>query len=82
MELYKEILAHALNYGEVQIVFPGSASDISKIVECECYRALQKIKAILHDDCLNDAECFMKIEEIINVFEDIGSNGGSRHNFG
>ena len=80
MELYKEILAHALAYGEVKVTFPDM--DISRIVEGECYQALQKIKAIIHDDSLEDAECFMKIEEIICTLEKIGSNGGSRHDFG
>lgn len=81
MELYKEILAHALMHGEVQIFFPDRETDISKIVECACYKALQKIKAIIEDDSLEDKECFMKIEEIVCVLEEIGSNGGTRHDF-
>lgn len=80
MELYKEILAHALTYGEVKVTFPDM--DISRIVEGECYKALQKIKAIIHDNGLEDAECFMKIEEIICTLENIGSSGGGRHDFG
>lgn len=56
--------------------------DISKIVEDECYKALQKIKSIIHDDSLKDAECFMKIEEIVCTLEQIGSSGGGRHDFG
>ena len=43
--------------------------------------ALQ-IKAIIEDDRLNDSECFQKIEEIIRAFEEIGSGGGIRHDFG
>jgi len=81
MELYKEILAYALSYGEVKITFPDHNMDISQLVEGECYKALQKIKAIIHDDSLEDLECFMKIEEIICVLEDMGSSGGSRHDF-
>lgn len=53
-----------------------------EIVEMECYKALQKIKAIIEDDSLEDTECFMKIEKIVCLFEQIGSNGGSRHDFG
>lgn len=82
MELYKEILAHALVYGEIQVTFSGEEPDILKIVEGECYKALQKIKTIIEDDSLEDKECFMKIEEIINVLESIGSTGGNRHDFG
>ena len=37
---------------------------------------------ILDDDSLDDATCFQKIEEIVCVFEEMGFNGGSRHDFG
>ncbi len=82
MDLYKEILAHALAYEEVRVTFLGQEPDISKIVEGACYKALNKIKAIIEDDRLEDKECFMKIEEIVNVLEEIGSSGGNRHDFG
>ena len=80
MELYKEILAHALSYGEVKVTFSGEC-DIAKIVEGECYQALQRIKTVIHDDSLSDSECFMKVEEIVNVLESVGSSGGFRHDF-
>ena len=80
MELYKEILARALTHGEIKITFADQ--NIAQIVEGECYKALEKIKTILHDDTLSDEECFWKIEEIICVFEELGSNGGNRHDFG
>ena len=82
MELYKEILAHALMGGEVKITFPGGDTDISSIVENECYKALQKIKAVISDDSLSDEDCFDKIEQIVCVLEEMGSSGGSRHDFG
>lgn len=81
MELYKEILTNLLTTGQIQITFQGDASDISKIVEGKCYESLQQIKAIIQDDSLSDKECFLKIEEIICVLEDVGSNGGNRHDF-
>ncbi len=82
MELYKEILAHALTYGEVKITFQNQNMDIPQIVEGTCYKALKKIKAIIEDDSLKDNECFMQIEEIVCTLEQIGSCGGSRHDFG
>ena len=82
MELYREILVHALTRQDTS----DSSSDLlcmlSQIVETTCYNALQKIKAIIHDDSLEDRECFLKMEEIICVLEEIGSNGGNRHDFG
>ena len=80
MELYKDILAHALMHADIKVTFPEH--DISEIVEGTCYRALNRIKAIIEDDSLEDRECFMKIEEIIRTLEEIGSSGGSRHDFG
>ena len=82
LELYKEILAHALAYEPLQITFPTLWLNAEQIVEGECYKAILKIKEVLKDSNLEDAECFRKIEEIICVFEDIGSSCGSRHDFG
>lgn len=48
----------------------------------KCYQALKKIKAIIDDDSLDDKECFMRIEEVICVLEEVGSGGGTRHDFG
>lgn len=80
MELYQEIPAHALAYGEVRVVFPKT--DLAAITEGVCYKALQTIKAIIEDESLEDEACFMKIEEIVCTLEQIGSSGGRRHDFG
>lgn len=82
MDLYKEILVALLEKEELHITFPNLQIDADKIVELECYKALQKIKAVLENDSLKDEECFMEIEEIIRVFESLGSGGGTRHDFG
>ena len=81
MDLYKEILAQALTYGEVKVTFSEGNCDLAKLVEGECYKALEKIKAVIHDDSLSDKDCFMRIEEIVNILESVGSNGGFRHDF-
>ena len=82
MELYKEILVNALAKEEIHVVFPDLKFDLSEIVAMECYIALQKIKTIIENDSLSDAECFVKIEEIVRTFEELGSGGGARHDFG
>lgn len=82
MRLYAEILSKILSNQEVNIVFPQFSFDIKDILELECYRALHRIKAVLEDDSLDDEHCFMKIEEIICIFERMGSDGGNRHDFG
>ena len=83
MELYQEILCHVLANEKVQVSFPELVNtDVTKIVELECYKALAKIKAIIEDDALADSECFQQIEEIVCAFEALGSGGGNRHDFG
>lgn len=82
MDLYKEILVSVLANENIHVTFPNLQIDTEKIVESTCYQALCKIKLILEDDSLDDEQCFMKIEEILCILEDIGSNGGIRHDFG
>ena len=82
LELYEEILAKALANQEMQITFPNLQINPTEIVASESYRALQQIKVILTDDSLSDSECFLKIEEIICLFESLGSGVGNRHDFG
>lgn len=79
MELYKEILINFLSHEHAQVSFPNLKIDAEKIVESAAYIALRNIKEIIHDESLEDDECFKKIEAIIMEFEAIGSNGGFRH---
>ena len=79
MELYKEILSDALSQYLSGCTLPQTEA---QLVESRCCNALKKIKAIIQDDSLDDRECFEKIEQIVCVFEEIGSSGGSRHDFG
>lgn len=78
MELYYQILAdyYAKQGRSNEMV------DATAIVRDRCYQALCNIKEILEDDTLEDPECFYKIEEIVCVLEDLGSNAGTRHDFG
>lgn len=82
MELYKEILSKVLENEKIEICFPNLKIDATSIVELECYKALDKIKAVISDDSLEDYECFAKIEEIIRVFESLKSSCNLRHDFG
>lgn len=82
MELYKEILVSVLQKRQVRVLFPRLKINASEIVGLECYKALRKIRAILADDRLEDAECFQKIEEIVQVFKQMHAGCGGRHDFG
>ena len=71
MELYQQILA--VHIGALRID-PQAAKEI---VESDSYKALEKIRAILADETLSDAECFRKIEAVVCVFEELAiANGG------
>ena len=61
---------------------PNFEENLQKVIETQCYQALQKIKAIIEDDSLENPECFMKIEKIVCALEEVGSGGGFRHDFG
>ncbi len=76
MELYQQILNRQL--GDSTVL---SAETVLQIVELQCYQALQKIREILDDEALEDRECFDRIEKIVCLYEAMGSDGGSRHDF-
>ena len=76
MELYQQMIA--AHIGAVTM----DAQTAKEIVETESYRLLQEIRHILADDTLTDGECYRKIEAILCLLEDAGSDGGGRHDFG
>ena len=78
MELYKKILAEYIaEMGDLERYIDGE-----KIVHDKCYQALCHIKMILEDDSVEDPECFERIEKIVMVLEELGSDAGVRHDFG
>ena len=84
MDFFKEILTQILVSEEVSVSFPNlktdsaGLADLAVIFELTCYKALQRIKAIIKDDSLSDFDC---VEAIVREFEELGGGGGSRHDF-
>ena len=80
-DFLKDIVCRILKDERVKVTveFPPN---FEEIVKSECFRALCDIRDILDDYELPDEECFMKIEKIVCLFESLGSNCGSRHDFG
>ncbi|MCL2367672.1 MAG: hypothetical protein FWC72_01625 [Oscillospiraceae bacterium] len=78
MELYEELLAQAIGKGVLRVAIPHLEKQTAEIVKQYAYYALKKIKAIIEDDSLSDFDC---VERIVQVFEEIGSDGGCRHDF-
>ena len=64
------------------MTFPNLTVNQTELPDSIAYRALRKIREIVRDDSLRDKECFQQIEEVICTLENIGSGGGSRHDFG
>ncbi|NLO85831.1 MAG: hypothetical protein GX096_10460 [Clostridiales bacterium] len=75
MELYKDLLLKLQSSNPQETLPPETPTKIS---ESTCYQAIQDIRKILDDDKLHDFEC---IEKIVVLLENIGSDGGSRHDF-
>ncbi|MCL2564069.1 MAG: hypothetical protein FWE08_08565 [Oscillospiraceae bacterium] len=78
MELYKEILAQILSRENTHVTFPHLHLNANEIIEKQCYQTLQKIQAIIQNDDLSDFDC---VEQIVRLFENLGSDGGNRHDF-
>lgn len=81
MQLAKEIFSKALAE-EILRHISTDSFDLKSIIEMPCYIALREIKAILEDESFTDEECIIKIDEIIHIFEELGYNGGPRHDYG
>ncbi|MBQ3054680.1 MAG: hypothetical protein IJC88_01090 [Oscillospiraceae bacterium] len=82
MDLYRDLLAEMIKKGELDIARLQSKETIDALIEMKCYRVLLSIREILDDDTIDDPACFERIERIVSLFEQLGSNGGSRHDFG
>jgi len=82
MNLYQDLLAEMIKKGELDFACLKSRETLDVLIEMKCYRVLHQIRKVLDDDTLDDPACFEKIERIVCLFEQIGSDGGSRHDFG
>ena len=84
-QLYEELLALALGEACLRYLHqaaPETLGNAREILQARCYQALAEIRGILADDHLDDADCFARIEEIVQVYEKLGSAAEGRHDFG
>ena len=63
------------------MVFPNVKLNPTEIVQLNCYQAIEKIRDVLQNEDLEDVDCFMRIEEIVNTLEDLGVDVDGRHDF-
>ena len=81
MELWKEMICALLLESEMEISFP-QIQNVEALFSNACYRALAEIKQIIEDRSMDDKNCFEAIEKIVRIYECMGSDGGTRHDFG
>lgn len=81
MDLYKELLIKALKDQEIKVTLSSQSLNLENLVELKSYALLEEIKLIIQNEALNDNECFLKIEEIINLFQRNNIDTGLRHDF-
>lgn len=81
MHLYNEILANTLQNDRLPFCRDNLIAMCDTLVELKCYNALKMIKMILEDNTVDDLQCFDKIEQIVRLFEELGSDAGNRHDF-
>lgn len=78
---YKELICAIFQNQRVELVFPDMEENIAKIVELKCYKILKQIRNVITNDNLSDESCFLKIEEILEIFNENGIFTGTRHDF-
>ena len=80
MELWKELLICGLQDENFEFNYM-SDNVLKQMIEVESYKILMQIKKLIDDDNFSDKDCFIKIEEILNV---LGENNilCNRHDFG
>ena len=81
MNLYKELLLKLMENEECRVVFPNVEESLSRLVEMKSYEMLKRIQEIIRNNDLDDKDCFVKIEEIVCLFEENGCSCGTRHDF-
>ena len=82
MDLMTKLFAKALESQKITVSFADKDFDLRESMESVSIAALRRIREILTDATLDDAECFQRIVDIVCVFEDLGLDCGVRHDFG
>jgi len=81
METNLSILAKLLIDSGAQVTISGGGEMLERLMRERCCQALREIREVLDDGTLDDPSCFQRIEEIVEIYEKLGANGGSRHDF-
>lgn len=72
LEISKNSYEQAIGRMVLEYVDKLKPYELSPLAESEALRLIAKIKMILNDDDVSDAECFHRIGEIVNAFDESG----------
>ena len=62
MELFTQLFIKALEGQKVEVHFPDAELDLGEKIESVSLATLRRIREIVMDDTLDDAECFKKLK--------------------
>jgi len=79
MELAKELLLKLLEKETVCVTLSMFEEKLGQLFANTCVIALNEIRNVIINDDLSDFQC---VEQIIQIFERLGSDGGNRHDYG
>lgn len=72
LEISKDMYEKAIGTIVIEYVNKFRPYELSPIAESEALKLIAKIKTILDDDDISDAECFHRIDEIVDAFNESG----------
>lgn len=72
LEISKDMYEKAIGTIVIEYVNKFRPYELSPIAESEALKLIAKIKTILDDDDISDAECFRRIDEIVDAFNESG----------
>ena len=79
MEFYRQLILDGLARGALTVTLDP---ETRRWMEDRCMQTLGRIRAILEDEELDDETCFLRIEGIMDAFEQMGYTVANRHDFG
>lgn len=72
LEVSKGSYEQAIGRMVLEYVDKFKPYELSPLAESEAMRLIAKIKMILDDDDVSDSECFHRIDEIVDAFNENG----------
>lgn len=79
MQLYERMIFNIARMAVEECDYRAMGVFLNEFAYSECYNMLKHISDAIRNDALADEECYLKIEKIIQTFEQRGIDTGRRH---